>query len=113
MVINTQLQVSTFQSRYTIEISRSITPYTGNKAENSTQTFGYKEVPVDDEGLINFIKGFIEYGNTVGTGYNLSDDRLGDRSRGQALQMDVYLKYKVCVIVFLSITLSRLLVRSA
>ena len=58
LVINTQLQVSTFQSRYTIEISRSITPYTGNKVENSTQTLGYKDVPVDDEGLINLIKGF-------------------------------------------------------
>ena len=90
LIINTELQVSTFQSYYTIEISRSSVPFTLVKVDNSTQN-----VPVDDERLINYIQGLFEYGSGE-SDYNLSNDRLGDRSRGQAAELDVYLKYKVC-----------------
>ena len=95
LIINTHLQVSTFQSYYRIEISRSNVPYTVMKGDNSTQTLNFKDVPVNDEGLINHIKGLFEYGSGE-SDYNLSNYRLGDRSRGQAAQLDVYLKYKVC-----------------
>ena len=94
LIINTQLQITAIHRYYTIELSRTIVPHTLISADNSTKNMALKDVRRDDEGVINQIKGLFEY-RSDGSDYNLTNYRLGDRSRGQASQLDVYLKYKV------------------
>ena len=94
LIINTQLQITAIHSYYTIELSRTIVPHTLMLTANSTQNIALKDVQSDDEEVINQIKGLFEY-RSDRSDYNLTNDRLGDRSRGQASQLDVYLKYKV------------------
>lgn len=95
LIINTQLQVTTFRKHFTLEITEtSATLFEGKRTDNVTQIYERADLRVDDPTLVTYIRGLIKTAENVEGVYNLSDKRFGDRSRGQALQLDVYFRNK-------------------
>ena len=108
LLFNTQLQVLTFQRRYTIEIVKTSTPYVArrhdvrspeNLTEVVTEIFEQDNLAADDRSIISYIQSLIYNGALREMAYNLTNTIRGDRSRGQlqGRNLDEYFKNKVTV----------------
>lgn len=100
LIFNAQLQVMTFEKRYTIEIIKMSTPYVVRHddvehTENVTNIFERENLAADDQNIISFIQNLIHTDALREGAYNLTDPKREDRSRGRARDLDAYFQKKL------------------